>query len=127
MAGWLDCKVFVIKDGMAKYKVVNPLFETGPLEPRFSNYLVFEGISVDAADKQYYLDATLAYRNACINAINYLKEYGYTGEQAYMALRTPPIEGRISGIVDISNAICTVTLNTIPRLLQIQQKTPVFY
>ena len=26
---------------------VNPIFEIGPLEPRFSEYLVFEGISVD--------------------------------------------------------------------------------
>lgn len=26
---------------------VNPLFEIGPLEPRYSEWLVFEGISVD--------------------------------------------------------------------------------
>ena len=110
MAGWIDIKVSVIKGGMATYKVNNPLFETGPLEPRFSKYLVFEGISVDEKDTQHYLDATLAYRNACINAINFLKELGYTGEQAYMILSTAPVEGRISGIVDIPNAICTVAL-----------------
>lgn len=26
---------------------VNPIFEIGPLEPRYSEWLVFEGISVD--------------------------------------------------------------------------------
>ena len=26
---------------------VNPIFEIGPLEPRYSEYLVFEGLSVD--------------------------------------------------------------------------------
>ncbi len=109
MAGWIDIRVSIIKGGMATYKIHNPIFETGPLEPRFSKYLVFEGISVEN-DKQHYLNATLAYRNPCINAINYLKEFGYTGEQAYMILSTAPVEGRISGIVDIPNAICTVAL-----------------
>ena len=26
---------------------VNPIFEIGPMEPRYSEYLVFEGVSVD--------------------------------------------------------------------------------
>jgi len=74
---------------------------------------VFEGISVDEkTGEQYYLDAHVAYRRACLNAIEYLKKFGYTGEQAYMILGTAPVEGRISGIVDIPNACCTLAIPT---------------
>lgn len=110
MAGWLDIQVNVIKDGVAKYGITNPIFETSPIEPHYTEYLVFEGISVDEQGKQYYLDAHIAYRRACLNAIEFLKKFGYTGEQAYMLLSTAPVEGRISGIVDIPNAVCTLAI-----------------
>ncbi len=112
MAGWIDLHVDLIKDGVNKYKMTNPIFRTSALEPRYTNYLVFEGISVDEQGKQYYLDAHIAYRNACLNAIEYLKTFGYTGEQAYIILGTAPVEGRISGIVDIPNACCSLYLPT---------------
>src|SRR3989338_687094 len=76
MAGWLDLRVRIIKDGMNKYGVVNPIFKPGPVEPRFSDFLIFEGISVDEQGKQHYLDAHVAYRIACLNAIEYLKKFG---------------------------------------------------
>ena len=114
MAGWIDLKVDVIKGGMEKYRIKdNPVFKPGPVEPHYSDYLVFEGISVDEfTGEQHYLDAHIAYRRACLNAIEYLKTLGYTGEQAYMLLSTAPVEGRISGIVDIPNACCTVAIPT---------------
>ena len=112
MAGWIDLHVDLIKDGVNKYKMANPIFKTSTLEPRYSTYLVFEGISVDEQGKQYYLDAHIAYRNACLNAIEYLKTFGYTGEQAYIILGVAPVEGRISGIVDIPNACCSIYLPT---------------
>lgn len=114
MAGYLDLHVDVIKGGMAKYHVAhNPIFRTGPVEPHFAEYLVFEGISVhETTDRQFYLDAHTAYRRACLNAIAYLQNIGYTGEQAYMLLSAAPVEGRISGIVDIPNACCTLALPT---------------
>ncbi len=112
MAGFIDLHVELIKDGVNKYKVSNPLFKTSPLEPRYTNYLVFEGISVDENDKQYYMDPHIAYRNACMNAIEYLQTCGYTPEQAYIILGAAPVEGRISGIVDIPNACCTIYLPT---------------
>ena len=108
MAGFVDLHVDVIKDGMNMYPNANPIFEPGPVEPRYSRYLVFEGISVTENDRQTYLDAHVAYRRACLNAIDYLQQFGYTGEQAYMILGTAPVEGRISGIVDIPNAVCTL-------------------
>ncbi len=110
MAGYLDIRVKIIKEGMAKYGIKNPIFKPSPLEPRYSNYLIFEGISVDEAGKQHYLDVHVAYRQACLNAIEYLKKFGYSGAQAYAILGTAPVEGRISGIVDIPNACATLAL-----------------
>ena len=113
MSGYIDIHVDIIKGGMDKYGMVNPIFKPGPVEPRYSEYLVFEGISVDEFDgKQYYMDAHVAYRRACLNAIEYLKKFGFTGEQAYLLLSCAPVEGRVSGIVDIPNVCCTVAIPT---------------
>ena len=112
MAGWLDLHVELIKGGMSKYGVTNPIFQPSPMEPRYTNHLIFEGISVDEDGKQHYLDAHVAYRRACLNAIEYMKKFGYSGEQAYAILGTAPVEGHISGIVDIPNACATLWLPT---------------
>ena len=113
MSGFIDLHVDIIKGGMDKYAMVNPIFKPGPVEPRYSEYLVFEGISVDEfTGKQYFMDVHIAYRRACLNAIEYLKKFGFTGEQAYLLLSCAPVEGRISGIVDIPNACCTVAIPT---------------
>ena len=116
MAGWIDLGVELIKGGMDKYRMNRPqhmpIFQLSHIEPRYSNYLVFEGISVDEQGDQHYLNAHVAYRQACLNAIEYLKNFGYTDEQAYVIIGTAPIEGRISGIVDIPNACCTLYIPT---------------
>ncbi|MDJ0592213.1 MAG: acetamidase/formamidase family protein [Pleurocapsa sp. MO_226.B13] len=113
MSGYIDLHVDIIKGGVEKYNLVNPIFKPGPVEPQYSEYLIFEGISVDEfSGEQYYLDAHVSYRRACLNAINYLKNFGFTGEQAYLLLSCAPVEGRISGIVDIPNACCTLALPT---------------
>ncbi len=95
-----------------KYNVKNPIFRSSPVDPHYSDYLIFEGISVDEAGKQCYLDVHVAYKQARLNAIEYLKNFGYTGEQAYMLLSTAPVEGRVSGVVDIPNACATLAIPT---------------
>ena len=111
MSGYIDLHVDIIKGGMAKYAMINPIFKPGPVEPRYSEYLVFEGISVDEfTGEQYYLDAHVSYRRACLNAVEYLKKFGFTGEQAYLLLSCAPIEGRLSGVVDIPHACATLAL-----------------
>ena len=83
----LRCEI--IRGGMKEYLTpmgptplhVNPIFEIGPVEPRFSEWLVFEGISVDESGRQHYLDASVAYKRAVLNAIDYLSRFGYTKEQ----------------------------------------------
>ena len=96
MAGWLHIKVDIIKDGVAKYGIKNPVFKPSPITPNYKDYLIFEGISVDEDGKQHYLDVHIAYRQACLNAIEYLKKFGYSGAQAYSILGTAPCQGHIS-------------------------------
>lgn len=112
MAGWLHIKVDVIKGGMAKYGIKNPIFKPSPITPNYKDYVIFEGISVDEAGAQHYLDVHVAYRQACLNAIEYLKKFGYSGAQAYSILGTAPVQGHISGVVDIPNACATLWLPT---------------
>lgn len=112
MAGWVHMKVTLIKGGMAKYGIKNPIFKPSVIKPQYNDYLIFEGISVDEAGKQYYLDVNVAYRQACLNAIEYLKKFGYSGAQAYSILGTAPVQGHISGVVDVPNSCATLWLPT---------------
>ncbi|KAJ4950036.1 hypothetical protein NE237_026868 [Protea cynaroides] len=120
MNGFLDLKCEIIRGGMQEYLTpmgptplhVSPIFEIGPVEPRFSEWLVFEGVSVDESGKQHYLDASLAYKRAVLNAIDYISKFGYSKEQAYIILSACPCEGRISGIVDCPNACATLAIPT---------------
>ncbi|MGB8467700.1 MAG: formamidase [Candidatus Babeliales bacterium] len=111
-AGWVSLKVDIIKQGAKNYNMQSPLFQSALIESPYTRHLVFEGISVDDNDQQYYLDATVAYRQACLQAIEYLKKFGYSGVQAYALLSAAPMKGRINGIVDIPNACATVALPT---------------
>jgi len=115
IGGYIDFGVDLIKDGMNKYgQATNPIFFPGPVEPHYgpSEYLTFVGFSVDESGEQKYMDATVAYRRACLNAIEYLKKFGYSGQQAYLILGAAPVEGRVSGIVDIPNSVCTLYVPT---------------
>ncbi|PSC69699.1 formamidase isoform A [Micractinium conductrix] len=118
MSGFLELKCEVLRGGTEQYLTpmgpsklnVNPLFEISPLEPRFSEWLVFEGISVDETGRQHYLDATVAYKRAVLNCIDYLSKFGWTKQQVYLLLSCCPCEGRISGIVDVPNAVATLAI-----------------
>ncbi|TFY88806.1 acetamidase/formamidase family protein [Pseudomonas kairouanensis] len=112
MAGWVHMKVELIKGGMAKYGIKNPVFKPSPITPNYKNYLIFEGISVDEQGQQHYLDVNIAYRQACLNAINYLTKFGYSPAQGYALLGSAPVQGHISGVVDIPNACATLWLPT---------------
>jgi formamidase len=114
MGGFIDFHIDLIKGGMETYGVTtNPILMPGNVEPRYSEFLTFIGIGVDhSTDTQLYNDATMAYRNACLTAIAYLEKFGYSGAQAYLLLGAAPIEGRVSGVVDIPNACCSLYLPT---------------
>jgi formamidase len=110
MAGYVDMKVDLIKDGVEKMGVDYPMFKPGYQDPDFSSYTVFEGYSVDEDGTQHYKNANVGMRRACLDAIDYLTNFGYTREQAYIILSTVPVESRIAGIVDLPNTCVTVSV-----------------
>lgn len=112
MAGFIDMNVELIKDGCNKYGIKQAMFEPGPVDPNYSQFLVFEGICVEDSGKQRYLDLTLAYQQACMNAVNYLKNFGYSGEQVYTIISCAPVEGHVSSVVDIPNACVSLHIPT---------------
>jgi formamidase len=113
MGGFLDLRVDLIKGGMDTYGVKeNAIFMPGIVDPRFSEWLAFSGTSVTLDGEQKYLDSHLSYQRACLHAIDYLAKFGYSREQAYLVLGAAPIEGRLSGVVDIPNSCSTVYLPT---------------
>ena len=113
MGGYMVLGVDVIKDGMAKYGVgENAIFMPGTTDPQYSEWLAFSGTSVTLEGEQKYLDPFLGYQRACLHAIDFLEKFGYSRIQALMVLGTAPIEGRLSGVVDIPNACSTVYLPT---------------
>jgi len=67
---------------------------------------------VNEGGEQRYLDVNVACRQACLNAIEYMKKFGYSAAQAYAILGTAPVQGHISGGVDIPNSCATLWLLT---------------
>src|SRR5699024_10590739 len=113
MGGFIDLHVDLIKGGMDTYGVQeNAIFMPGNTAPQYSEWLAFSGTSVTLDGEQRYLDSQLAYQRACLHAIAYLTQFGYSPEQAYLLLGAAPIEGRFSGVVDIPNSCATVYLPT---------------
>ncbi|ALE75507.1 Formamidase [Pseudonocardia sp. Ae168_Ps1] len=113
MGGFMDLHVDVIKGGMDKYGVSeNAIFMPGRTDPQYSEWLAFSGTSVTLGGEQRYLDSHLSYQRACLHAIDYLQQFGYSDIQAYMILGAAPIEGRLSGVVDIPNSCSTVYIPT---------------
>src|SRR5262249_22145445 len=113
VGGFMDLHVDLIKGGMATYGVSeNAIFMPGITDPQYSQWLAFSGTSVTLDGEQRYLDSHLSYQRACLHAINYLTKFGYSPEQAYLLLGAGPIDGRLSGVVDIPNASATGYLPT---------------
>jgi formamidase len=113
MGGFIDLHVDLIKGGMETYGVKeNAIFMPGITDPQYSQWLAFSGTSVTLDGEQKYLDSHLSYQRACLHAIDYLTNFGYSPEQAYMILGAAPIEGRLSGVVDIPNSCSTVYIPT---------------
>ncbi|SHK69292.1 formamidase [Pseudonocardia thermophila] len=113
MGGFMDLHVDLIKGGMETYGVSeNAIFMPGNVDPRYDQWLAFSGTSVTLDGEQRYLDSHLSYQRACLHAIDYLQKFGYSDIQAYMILGAAPIEGRLSGVVDIPNSCSTVYIPT---------------
>jgi formamidase len=113
MGGYIDLRAGLIKGGMETYGVSeNVVFFPGNTAPQYSEWLAFCGLAVTPEGEQRYLDSQLAYERACLHAIDYLSEFGYTPEQVYLLLGAAPIEGRFSGVADIPDSCATVYIPT---------------
>ncbi|KIW03119.1 uncharacterized protein PV09_05762 [Verruconis gallopava] len=112
MPGVITINFKVMKDGMKQLGMKSPIYVPGPVEPQFGpgRYIYFEGFSVDEHGKQHYMDASVAYRQTSLRAIEYLRRYGYDDYQSYLLLGCAPIQGHVAGIVDIPNACTTLGL-----------------
>ncbi|KAH8887039.1 formamidase [Thozetella sp. PMI_491] len=112
MAGVITINFKVIKNGVADLGLKSPIFIPGPVEPQFGpgRIITFEGFSVDQNGKQHYLDTAVAYRQACLRCIEYLRRFGYSDYQSYLLMSCAPIQGHIAGLVDIPNACTTLGL-----------------
>ncbi|KAK9486343.1 Acetamidase/Formamidase [Lipomyces starkeyi] len=110
MAGVITLKCSIIKNGVKDFAMNTPMFLPGPVEAHYgpSRYLTFEGISVDENGKQHFLDAHVAFRQACLQLIEYFKQFGYSGEQIYLLLSSAPVQAHIASIVDIPNSCTTI-------------------
>ena len=80
----ITLKLTVMKNGMKDLGMKSPIFLPGPVEPHYGpgRYLTFEGFSVDHKGKQYYLDATVAYRETTLRCIEYLKRFGMSNARS---------------------------------------------
>ncbi|MGG4605797.1 acetamidase/formamidase family protein [Alcaligenaceae bacterium 429] len=102
----------LIKGGMAKYGITAPIYVPGKHDVRYDDWLSFTGISVENRVNTY-LDATVAYRQACLAAIDYISRVtDLSPAQAYMLLTAAPVEGRYGGVVDLPNASASVSIPT---------------
>ena len=104
MPGVITINFRVMKDGMKQLGMKSPIYVPGPVEPQFGpgRYIYFEGFSVDENGKQHYMDATVAYRQTSLRAIEYLRRFGYDDYQSYLLLGCAPVQGHVAGIVDVS-------------------------
>ncbi|KAF9816652.1 hypothetical protein IEO21_03957 [Rhodonia placenta] len=116
MAGIITFSTSIIKGGVEKFAMKQPIFLPSPVDPLYSAKLIFEGISVDlhGDGKQYDMDAcersTVAYKQAALNAIAYLMKVRYIHGWLHLLLSAAPVESHVGAIVDSPNACVTLAL-----------------
>jgi len=112
MAGIITLKTSILKNGVSKFGQTMPMFKPSPIDPIYSDRIIFEGISVDLRGDgaQYNMDATVAYKQAALNCIEYLVRLGYSREQAYLLLSAVPVDSHVASLVDSPNACVTMSL-----------------
>ncbi len=103
MDGKITLRVNLWKDGHRKYGGKWPIYQPGHIRPVFGRWLTFAGLCVEG-EKQYYLDSTIAAREALRNCISFLQKLGFSGPQAYTILSVCGMQMKIFGLVDVPNA-----------------------
>ncbi|PCH42569.1 Acetamidase/Formamidase, partial [Wolfiporia cocos MD-104 SS10] len=103
-AGIITFSTSIIKGGVEKFALKQPIFLPSPVDPLYSAKVSFFTESSAHGDgKQYDMDATTACKQAALNAITYLMK-------VYLLLSAAPVESHVSAIVDSPNACVTLAL-----------------
>ncbi|GAA5982079.1 hypothetical protein JCM5350_000637 [Sporobolomyces pararoseus] len=112
MSGIATLRCTVIKGGIEKLKLKQPIYLPSPVDPFYSQHLTFQGLSVDVHGDgaQYSMCATTAFKQAALNTMSYLTNLGYTLEQSYLLLSAAPTEAHVAALVDVPNACVTLSL-----------------
>ena len=115
MGGFIDFGVDLIKGGMQKYGITtNPVLIPGRVEPRYSDFLTFIGVSVDETTGRELLPG----RDGRLPAGVPERDRVPAASSATRASRRTCCSARrrsraaISGVVDIPNACCSLYLPT---------------
>lgn len=112
MSGIATLRCTVIKGGIEKLKLKQPIYLPSPVDPFYSQHLTFQCLSVDVHGDgaQYSMCATTAFKQAALNTMSYLTNLGYTLEQSYLLLSAAPTEAHVAALVDVPNACVTLSL-----------------
>ncbi|POR31381.1 Chondroitinase-AC [Tolypocladium paradoxum] len=122
MAGVITIRFDLIKNGMTERAIKSPVYRPGDVAQLFgpSRCLTFEGFSVDESGKQHFLDATVAYRQACLRAIEYLKQFGFLFSGAYTDTNEPSLIAK-RRIADLAQFPDAPSISKIPHWLSSQK------
>ncbi|GAA6062384.1 hypothetical protein JCM10212_003193 [Sporobolomyces blumeae] len=114
MSGIVTLRCTVLKGGVDKLALTQPIFLPSPVDPLYSQQLTFEGIGVDVHGdgSQKSMCATTAFKQSALNCMAYLTKLGYTLEQVYILLSAAPTESHVAALVDVPNACVTLSIPT---------------
>ncbi|KAI5477608.1 Acetamidase/Formamidase [Pseudohyphozyma bogoriensis] len=112
MSGVATLRVNLIKNGVDKLGLKQPMYITSPSEAKYPRQVVFQGTSVDHLGTQTDRDGLTAYQNASWNAMAYLQKFGYTREQSYILMSAAPMETKIIATANRPNMTVSVGIPT---------------
>ena len=81
-----------------------------------SPHTAVKGLSIDETGKQHYLDASVAYKRAVLNCIDYLSKFGYTKQQVRDLLETLSHPVPQASAPHRFSSSCSAVTNTAARL-----------
>ncbi|KZS92017.1 hypothetical protein SISNIDRAFT_413362, partial [Sistotremastrum niveocremeum HHB9708] len=111
--GNITFKRSIIKNGIEKFALKQPIFLPSPIDPLYSAKLTVKHghvclasiIEVQTSRVRY---GTVAYKQAALNAIAYLQKV--PRKQAYLLLSVAPIESHVGAVFDSPYACVTLVL-----------------
>ncbi len=112
MAGWVHLKVEVLKGRHGEVRDQEPHLQALAGDAELQGLSDLRGHLGRRGRRQHYLDVHIAYRQACLKRHRVPQEVRLFRRPAYSILGTAPVQGHISGVVDIPNACATLWLPT---------------